>query len=148
MIKKLFLFLVFIFSTSMYSQNMKEEILNDAAFKELAERSLKFYSSEIYLNYDKISKEYISKMPTEYFTDKEADFPEWIKHHLSKTKFKSVEEAIDLYNKSNSAFVKKREAEDNLNNLLFTLVDKYGRDNFKPVYDEYVLKKIFNSNKS
>lgn len=147
--KKLFLSAFIIFSFNIYSQNknIETEILNDPHYQEVSKKSLEIYTSDTYINYEKINKDYLNKLPEKYFKDNPANFEEWIEKNLQYSKFKSKEEALLLHKNNQEAFLKLKEIEKDLPTQIIKLSDKYGRENFKKVYDEHILTKVISIKK-
>lgn len=94
--KKIFLFIVLLLSFSGYSQEVD---FNDSDFLRFKEDYIKLMTSNDYDNYLKLYKEFRGKLPTDLVGTEEI-FAELISEQISKSKFNSVQEALDLQKKN------------------------------------------------
>lgn len=144
---KKFLFIliaIFIYNFA-YSQTNEEVILKDNEFKILAKKATEFYTSESYINFEKIRKEFLEKVGKSFYPGGSLDpvkYKSWVEKNLSKTNFSSLEEAISVYEKYYNAILKKPD-EKEITNLLFKLDEKYGSDSFRPIFTKHVLSDVF-----
>lgn len=140
--KKYVLVIVFMLaSVAIYSQNGEQSILKDDKFKEFCKASIDFYSSSAYISFKKENNELIEKLPEKFGAELYVDFDKWINSNLSLTKFKTVDEAKELYTKVSKTNKKVREKDSELTDLMFKFIAKYGLDDFKTVYDKEVIPK-------
>lgn len=66
----------------------------------LIDKNVAVFGGIEYQEYRKIEREFAKKIPVEAsFSCFKNDFEEWVTVNLSKTHFKSVEDAVELYNK-------------------------------------------------
>ncbi len=141
--KSFLILLVSLFSCFAFSQTTEENILKDEEFIKLKKESITYYTSDFYINYVKDNKDFKDKLPEKYYTDDHTNFENWVKKNIKLTKFKSVEEALELYKQDVDRFVSNKEGEAEINNLFFKLEKKYGRDVFNSVYREYVFTEFY-----
>jgi len=131
------------FSINIYAQSNEQNILKDEEFIKLSKESVSYYTSDFYINYKIDNKEFIEKLPNGYYPENPEKFENWLKENIKLTKFKSVEEALELYKQDVDGFVSNKEGEAEINNLFFKLEKKYGRDVFNSVYREYVFTEFY-----
>ena len=127
-----------------YSQTTEGVILKDKDFKILTEKSIEFYTSEEYINFEKIRKDFLEKVGRSFYPDGSLapeKYKIWIEKNLNKTNFTSLEEAMLAHEKYYNAILNKPD-EDEINGLYGKLEDKYGSKNFWPVYIEHILSKF------
>jgi len=132
------IFLVLFVSYITYSQTSEDVILQDNDFKILSEKSIKFYTSEEYINFEKIRKELLEETGRSFYPGgllTPTEYKIWIEKNLKKTKFTSLEEAM-------LAYEKHYDTDKETNGLFGRLNDKYGSKNFWPVYIEHILSKF------
>lgn len=133
------------FTNFTFSQNNEEDILNDPEFEVLSKKATEFYTSEDYINFEKIRKEFIEKVGKSFHpggslqTEK---YQSWIIENLNKTNFTSLEEALAVHKKYYDAILKKPN-DDLILNLTSKLENKYGAKKFNPVFSKHVLRNIF-----
>lgn len=145
--KKFFYILLISFiSLGSYSQTTEDVILSDNEFKILAEKATKFYTSDAYLNYDRINNIFREKVGEDFYMDAEdgsfepINYKKWIEVNIKKTNFSSIEEAILIHKEFYDAFLKKHDGQKKLFPLLSKLDDRYGEKNFRSVYIKHVLQ--------
>lgn len=136
---------VFIYNFT-YSQVTEEVILKDNEFKILAHKATEFYTSEAYINFEKITEEFSDKVGESFYLGGGSLKPEkykiWIEKNLNKTNFKSIEEALLAHEKYYNAILKQPD-EKPIRDLLFKLDDKYGSESFRPIFTKHVLNNVF-----
>jgi len=131
-----------------FSQNNEDVILKDNEFKILAEKATKFYTSDAYLNYDRINSIFMEKVGEDFYMEAEEgsfepkNYKKWVEVNLKKTNFNSLEEAILIHEEFYDAFLKKHDGQKELFPLLSKLDNKYGEKNFRAVYVKHVLQKF------
>lgn len=136
--KLISIFLVLFVSCITYSQTNEDEILKDNDFKILTEKSIKFYTSEEYINFEKIRKELLEETGRSFYPSgllTPTEYKMWMEKNLNKTKFTSLEEAM-------LAYEKHYDTDNEINSLFGRLNDKYGGERFWPVYIEHILSKF------
>lgn len=94
--KKMLFLMIILSCLKGFSQ--KSEITPEMSI--LIDKNLAVFGGVEYKEYRKIEKEFANKIPIEAsFSFFKNDFEEWVTVNLSKTNFKSVEEAVELYNR-------------------------------------------------
>lgn len=141
--KNILIFLISLFSCFAFSQTTEESIVKDEGFIKLKKESITYYTSDFYINNKKDNKEFIEKLPKGYYPDNPKNFENWLKTNINLTKFKSVEEALELYNTDVNGFVSNKEGEAEINNLFFKLEKKYDKDIFNSVYREHIFTEFY-----
>ncbi len=132
------IFLVLFVSWIPYSQTSEDVILKDNDFKILTEKSIKFYTSEEYINFEKIRKELLEETGRSFYPHgllTPTEYKMWMEKNLNKTKFTSLEEAM-------LAYKKHYDTGNEINGLYGRLQDKYGWERFFPVYRKHILSKF------
>lgn len=143
--KFIYIFILFFISFFSYSQTNEEIILKDSEFKILAQKATAFYTSEAYINFEKISEEFSDKVGKSFYQDgslKPEKYKSWIEKNLDKTNFTSLNETVAIYEKYYNTFLYAPDDKEILD-LLFKLDDKYGSENFTPLFAKHVLHAIF-----
>ncbi|WLD24188.1 hypothetical protein NU10_01965 [Flavobacterium dauae] len=132
------IFLVLFVSYITYSQTNEDEILKDNDFKILTEKSIKFYTSEEYINFEKIRKELLEETGRSFYPHgllTPTEYKMWMEKNLTKTKFTSLEEAM-------LAYEKHYDTGKEIDGWYGKLEDKYGSESFFPVYRKHILSKF------
>src|SRR5690606_4811764 len=96
------IFLVLFVSCITYSQTSEDVILKDNDFKILTEKSIKFYTSEEYINFEKIRKDYVKKIGSSLYAGGSlaaGQYKIWIEKNLNKANYTSLEEAMLAHEK-------------------------------------------------
>jgi|SRR5690606_1242582 len=132
-----------LFTCFSFSQTKEENILKDEEFIKLSKETIAYYTSDFYINYKIDNKKFIEKLPNGYYPENPEKFENWLKENIKLTKFKSVEEALELYKQNVDGFVSNKEGEAEINNLFFKLEKKYGKDIFNSVYKEHVFTEFY-----
>lgn len=136
--KFIYIFLALFVSCITYSQISEDIILQDKDFRILTEKSIKFYTSEEYINFEKIRKELLEETGKSFYPGgllTHAEYKIWIEKNLNKTKFTSLEEAILAYKRHYNT-------DKEITSLYGRLQNKYGWESFSPVYNKHILSKF------
>ncbi|WCM42926.1 hypothetical protein MG290_04375 [Flavobacterium sp. CBA20B-1] len=98
--KNLFFIMMILFSLKGFSQ--KSQITPEMSA--LVDKNVALYAGDEYKEYRKLDREFAEKIPVETsFSCHKNDFKEWVTANLSKTHFKSVDEAVNLYDRLKAA---------------------------------------------
>src|SRR5690606_8753023 len=132
------IFLVLFVSCITYSQTSEEVILQDNDFKILTEKSIKFYTSAEYINFEKIRKDLLEETGRSFYPGgllTPEEYKIWIEKNLNKTNFASLKEGMLAYEKHYNT-------DKEITGLFGRLQDKYGGEHFLPVYNKHILSKF------
>jgi len=136
--KFIYIFLALFVSCNTYSQTTEDAILKDRDFKILTEKSIEFYTSEEYINFEKIRKDFLEETGRSFFSGgllTPEEYKIWMEKNLNKTNFASLKEAMLAYEKHYNT-------DKEITGLYGRLQDKYGWESFSPVYREHILSKF------
>lgn len=138
--KKVILVLFILFSVKGFSQ--KSEITPEMSA--LVDKNVALYSGDEYKEYRNLEKEFVKKIPIEasfsYFKN---DFTEWVTNNLSKTHFKSVDEAVDLFDRMNTSRIKFIDKSSELNDEENAVAKQYAdREQFNEIFSNEFGKKL------
>lgn len=128
--KKKILFIVLLFSFIGYCQEIN---LNDVEYLQYKKSYVKLILSDDYDNYLNLDSEFREKLPKD-LVGTEENFAELINSQISKSKFNSVEEALDLQKKFLDIKKKVQPLLDSSYDMQNVLIDKFGKEVFWDVY--------------
>lgn len=121
--KNLFFIMMILFSLKGFSQ--KSQITPEMSA--LVDKNVAVFGGNEYKEYRKLDKEFAEKIPIETsFSCYKNDFKDWVTANLSKTHFKSVDEAVDLYNRMKVAHTKFIDKLSELDEEQNSVIKQYG----------------------
>ena len=122
--KKIFLFIVLLLSISGYSQEVN---LNDVEYLQYKKRYIELMTSNDYDVYLNLDSEFREKLPKD-LVGTEENFAELISSQISKSKFNSVQEALDLQKKYLEIKKKVKPLLDSTYDMQNVLIDKFSKE--------------------
>lgn len=128
--KYLFLITVLFFSLFGYSQEVN---FNDVEYLQYKKSYIELMCSDDYDNYLNLDSEFREKLPKD-LVGTEENFAELISSQISKSKFNSVEEALDLQKRFLEIKKKVQPLLDSSYEKQNVLIDKFGKEVFWNVY--------------
>lgn len=128
--KKKFLFIVLLLSFIGYCQEIN---LNDVEYLKDKKSYIELMCSDDYDNYLNLDNEFREKLPKD-LVGTEENFAELISSQISKSKFNSVEEALDLQKRFLEIKKKVQPLLDSSYDMQNVLIDKFGKEVFWDVY--------------
>lgn len=131
-------FFIVLFSSVNYAQEVN---LNDTEYLEYKKGYIKLMLSDEYEQFINLKKDFVYKLPKD-LVGIEENFEELISLQISKSKFNSVEEALDLQKK----YLEQNKKIKPLLNLTYdmqdVLIDKFGKEVFWDVYYKDLQKSL------
>jgi len=138
--RKVILLLFILFNVKGFSQ--KSEVTPEMSA--LVDKNVAVYAGDEYKEYTKLEREFAKKIPVEAsFSCFKNDFKEWITANLSKTHFKTVDEAVDLYNKMKVAHRKFDDKFSELDQEQNRVIKQYGdEEKFNEIFSNEFGKRL------
>jgi len=136
--KKIFLFIVLLLSISGYSQEVN---LNDVEYLQYKKRYIELMTSNDYDVYLNLDSEFREKLPKD-LVGTEENFAELISSQISKSKFNSVQEALDLQKKYLEIKKKVKPLLDSTYDMQNVLIDKFSKEVYWDVYYKDLQKSL------
>ena len=140
--KKIFLILVTFFSCyigqAQKAQAEEEPIYKDFAFQNFKYQFSIYYTSDIFFQYEKVTTDFYKKLPKGFEFTSSEPFEEWVTKNLDKTKFKSVEEAVEAKRIYDDIWGVNQITQEYLFSQQRGLGEKYGTE-----YVEKIVRQLF-----
>ena len=118
------------------------KIITDNKFQELEKLGIEFYTSKSYEDGKKLNKDFREIVPNEFFKSI-TKFEDWIENNLSKTSFKSKEEALEFHKNLTEINKYNRIKLYKLLDLKNELSKNYGESNISYLYTERIVSKSY-----
>lgn len=136
--KKVFLFVVLLLSFIGYSQDVN---LNDVVYLQYKKSYIELMTSNDYDVYLNLDSEFREKLPKD-LVGTEENFAELISSQISKSKFNSVQEALDLQKKYLEIKKKVKPLLDSTYDMQNVLIDKFSKEVYWDVYYKDLQKSL------